>query len=283
MDKLEKALNRRGRLDAPDLGELPTLTEPVPDNAQLQRRDDEVIDRQAPQLPLSADTDPVIGDALPLKPSALASARICALANDAASSAFKMIRTQLLQRLEQQGWRSLAVVSAVPGDGKSVVAVNLALAIAQDPRRRALLIDLNLREPQLHHMLGVPVSQGLESYFSGRCELESVPMTVYSENLTLMPCLTSVPDSTMQLATARGARLKTLVREQPADTVTLVDLPPLLTCDDALALLPAIDAVLVIVGEGISRKQDLTELRALLGGKPIAGVLLNQSRSTNFS
>jgi Mrp family chromosome partitioning ATPase len=72
----------------------------------------------------------------------------------ATGGAYKMLRTQVLRRLGQLGANTLAVLSAVNGEGKTLTAINLAVAIAADPGHTAILVDLDLRNPSIHRRLG---------------------------------------------------------------------------------------------------------------------------------
>jgi protein-tyrosine kinase len=83
-------------------------------------------------------------------------------ASGPAGHAFKMLRTQILQRMQQQGWNTLAVLSPAPGDGKTFVAINLAIAIAGDTSHTALLIDFDLRNPSVHRRFGFQPESGIE-------------------------------------------------------------------------------------------------------------------------
>ena len=214
----------------------------------------------------------------PVSKSVLSANRICMLGNDPATDAFRMVRTQLLQQMDENGWRSLAVVSAVPGDGKSVVAMNLALAIAEDPNHTALLVDTDLRNPTLHRLLGLPAPTGLESYFEGMHSVADVLLRIHTSRFALIPCRERVSRSRELLASAAGKRFVNDVCQRYDDRIVLFDLPSLLQFDDALALLPQVDAVLLVVGEGVTKKSDLDEIKRLLRGKPVAGVVLNQTR-----
>ena len=65
------------------------------------------------------------------------------------STSFDMLRTQVLQSMDQKDWKILGVTSPTPGCGKTVTAINLALSVARQPERSVLLVDLDLRKPQV--------------------------------------------------------------------------------------------------------------------------------------
>ena len=79
-----------------------------------------------------------------------------------AGHAYRMLRTQVLQRARTHGLTTLGVVSAVNGEGKTLTAVNLALSLAAEPNQTVLLLDLDLRRPAVARTLGLAVERGLE-------------------------------------------------------------------------------------------------------------------------
>src|SRR5450755_2859205 len=85
--------------------------------------------------------------------------------------AFKMLRTQVLQRMRQRSWNTLAVVSPTPGEGKTYIAINLAIAIAGDTNHTALLVDFDLRNPSVHQRFGIEPEIGVEQCLRGEAEV----------------------------------------------------------------------------------------------------------------
>ena len=75
---------------------------------------------------------------------------------------YKMLRTQVLRRLDKLGANSLAVIGTAQGTGRTLTAINLAIAIAADPQRTALLVDLDLRRPRVHRRFGFEPRIGVE-------------------------------------------------------------------------------------------------------------------------
>ncbi len=85
----------------------------------------------------------------------------------AAASAFRMLRTQVLQRMDENGWRSLAILSPTAKDGKTTTAVNLAVNLANDRRHTVLLVDCDLRRPMIGKTLGINPEFGMDDLLSG--------------------------------------------------------------------------------------------------------------------
>src|SRR5215469_11254709 len=97
-------------------------------------------------------------------------------AADPRSKAFDMLRTQVLQSMDQKNWRFLAITSPTAGCGKTVTAINLALSIARQPERSSLLIDMDLQRPSVASCLGLKSRDGVHGVLEGRTALADAIM-----------------------------------------------------------------------------------------------------------
>ncbi len=96
--------------------------------------------------------------------------------NDArpAASAYRMLRTQVLQRARTHKLSTIGVVSATNGEGKTITAINLALSLAAEPNQSVLLLDFDLRRPSVASTLRLPIDRGLEAWFAGTAKVEDL-------------------------------------------------------------------------------------------------------------
>lgn len=197
------------------------------------------------------------------------------------AQSFRMLRTQTLQRLRARGWNSLAVLSATPAEGKTTVAINLAMAISMDPSHNALLVDFDLRKPSIARRLGIDVAVGVEEVLAGSGDVAPafVRLAGY-ERLMILAAGGPVPQSSEVLAGPSSRELALELKTRYADRIVVYDLPPLLGADDALTFLPNVDAAILVVAEGHTKTEHLNRALELLKDKPIVGTVLNQSRST---
>src|SRR4051794_38074609 len=105
---------------------------------------------------------------LPLDWAALRERRVIAAEdNDAPGHAYRMLRTQIMQRSRQHGLGTIGVISAVNGEGKTLTAINLAMSLAAEPNQTVMLVDLDLRRPSIARTMGIAPATGLESWFGG--------------------------------------------------------------------------------------------------------------------
>lgn len=192
---------------------------------------------------------------------------------------YKMLRTQVLRRLEKLGVNSVAVVGAAADTGKTLTAINLAVAIAADQERTSLLIDLDLRKPSIHRRFGLEPEVGIDDCLRhGRPLKEAMVRIQGYERFVLLPARERSVDSSELLSTRRTEEMILEMRNRYPDRVLVFDLPPVPQADDALAFARHVQAVLIVVGEGRTRRDELLRTFELLRDVPIIGTVLNGTR-----
>lgn len=195
-----------------------------------------------------------------------------------AARAYRMLRTQILQRIRQYNVRALGVVSAADGEGKTLTAMNLAFAIAADSNQRVLLVDLDLRRPALARLLGLPVEAGLEAWFAGVASIGSLCWGIEGiERLEVVPTFAPVANSSEMLATRRAQDMIRDLKTAQRDGIVVFDLPPMLLTDDFLTVSHLLDGVVLVASEGITKRDDVNRTRELLGSVRLLGTVLNRA------
>lgn len=193
-----------------------------------------------------------------------------------AASAYRMLRAQVLRQARAMRARTIGIVSAAGGEGKTLTAVNLALALAAEPNQTVLLVDFDLQQPGVARMLDLPAEQGLEEYLAGTGSIAGRFWRIAGvERLSVLPAVASLSGSSELLASAHVKDLLHDLRSRYEDRLILIDLPPALLSDAVLTVAPLIDAVLVVGCEGRTRREDLVRLRETLSGVPLIGTVLN--------
>ena len=199
---------------------------------------------------------------------------------DPAAAAFRMLRTQVLQRLDENAWRSLAFVSPGSEDGKTTTAINLAVSLANDERHTVLLVDFDLKKPMIAKMLGIEAHAGTDDILRGTARVEDC--LFYPEGfsrLVVLPAAAPMAHSSEALTGSRCRELVAELRCRYPERILLFDLPPILNADDALAFVPLVECVLMVIAEGATRRQDLLRSMELLRRVPIVGTVLNRATS----
>jgi Mrp family chromosome partitioning ATPase len=202
-------------------------------------------------------------------------------ANGPQGNAYKMLRTQVLKRLDQLHANTLAILSPVSGAGKTLTAINLAIAIASDPTRTALLIDFDLRNPCIAKRFGIQRDVGVDDCLRSRRPLQDAMVKISGyERLTILPARERIDNSSEVLTDRRCTEAIAEMRARYMNRVLIFDLPPVLQTDDALAVSKFLQAGLVVVAEGRSQRAEITRTLDLLQDMTIIGTVLNGSRET---
>lgn len=213
-------------------------------------------------------------------PAGLRERRVVAhLGSDPAGNLFRVLRAQVLQKMRGNALRTLAIIGPTAGIGKSMVAVNLALAMAREANQTVLLADLDLRIPRVGWYFGLGDDEpGLADHLKGDRAIEDVLVNPGFERLVLLPGSRRFDDASELLSSAAMQRLLDELKHRYASRYVLVDLPPLLTADDAISILPHVDAALLVVEDGATTAEQIAECKRLLADTPLVGVVLNKSR-----
>jgi len=197
--------------------------------------------------------------------------------SDQKSMVFDLLRTQVLQKMEENGWRTLAITSPCAEAGKTVVAINLAMSIAQQTNKSALLVDFDLRRPKIGAYLGISMEKSLNDLLDGTAELSDVLVNPDMPRLVVLATKSPVKNSTEILSSNQVANMIKDLRESFESRIIIIDLPPLLVTDDAIALLPQIDCVLMVVANGMSSKREIEDSLHHLKAANLIGTILNKA------
>jgi len=200
--------------------------------------------------------------------------------NASGAAAYRILRTRFLQRTRTNRWSTIAVTSPGPGEGKSVTALNLAVAVAREGNSSVFLLDLDMRNPKMCEYLGVFPPRDINEFFTGEAAPEDVLFSIGVDNLTLAGTRRPTTEASELLATEHFEELLEYIREIAPEPLILVDLPPLLSTDDAIIVAPKVDAVLLVLAEGKSRRDNAARSLDLLAEFKLAGIVLNRSHST---
>ena len=194
--------------------------------------------------------------------------------------AFDVLRTQVLQKMDEKGWRTLAITSPTLESGKTVVAINLAMSIAHHTQRTAMLVDFDLRRPRVASYLGVHKTPSLNEVLSGQAEMAEALVNPNLPRLVVLPTARPVAKASETLSSSRVATLVQDLRDRYEDRTVIFDLPPVMVSDDVMALLPRMDAVLLVIGNGNSTRREIEECMRHLPADRLLGVVLNKAEAT---
>ena len=200
----------------------------------------------------------------------------------AASEAYRTLRTNLTHTEAGRGVRVLVVTSAAAGDGKTTVAANLAIAMAQQGTR-TLLVDGDLRKGMLHELLGVSPRPGLTEVLRGESQLEaSIQRLRIGESETPLHFLGAgaFPTNPAELLGSEAMQ-RVLVTLHDQYQAVVIDTPPVNLVTDAAVLGTMSDRTLLVARAGLTDQASLYEAAARLSqvNNRLGGVILNNAEA----
>jgi protein-tyrosine kinase len=186
---------------------------------------------------------------------------------------FRTLRTRLYQAREKQPLSKLLVTSALPKEGKSFTSANLAQVIVRQHGKRALIIDGDLRNPQLHSLLGAEPGPGLCEYLRSEVDECSVIQRGPMENLFFIPAGRNSGNPAELVA---NGRLKFLFsRLELIFDWIIIDSPPSVLISDAGLLANYCDGVLLVVRSNSTPVDAAKRARKEFAERNLVGVVLN--------
>jgi protein-tyrosine kinase len=213
-----------------------------------------------------------------LDPAHLEKYRIVShIKNDINSGVFDSLRTQVLKKMEENNWRTLAVVSPTPESGKTLVSINLAMSIAQQPQKTAILVDFDLRRPKVATYLGLHAEKSINDYLQDKALLQEIMINPGISRLVVMPTMRPVTRSSETLSSKKITNLIQELRDRYDSRIVIFDLPPVLNTDDAMVILPQVDCVLLVVASGMSTQSEIEETLYHLPKEKLLGVVFNKA------
>ncbi len=217
-----------------------------------------------------------------LEPKHLARQRIiCFDRRHPAHMAFDQLRTRMLQVLDRQRLVRVGVTSPTKGCGKTFVTANLAFSLARQPSRRTVALDCDLRLPALVKALGVPGRRDIQAMFAGEVAPEAHllrPRANLAVGVNTQPSL----DAAELLQDPMTGAVLDRIQAELAPDVMLVDLPPMLLSDDVIGILPRLDALILVVGGGITLPEEIDRCSRLMGAfGPFLGVVMNRAEDAH--
>ena len=191
------------------------------------------------------------------------------------SEQFKILRTNLLYPVSGTPPQSILVTSSRPGEGKSFVSCNLAISIAMNVNRHVLLIDCDLRKPDIHYRFGFGPVRGLSEYLSDHTDLASLLLKTKVDKLTILPGGTTPPNPSELMSSEKMTELLEEVKYRYHDRLIVIDTPPPSMAAETAFLARQVDGIVVVSQHGQTPRADLEDLINRMGSEKIIGTVLN--------
>jgi len=176
--------------------------------------------------------------------------------------------------------RSVMVTSALPSEGKTLTATNLALTLSESYQRRVLLIDADLRRPRVNEMFGLPVTEGLTESLSNPARSGRLPVHQITPTLWVLTAGRAISDP---MSTLVSASMKQLLDEaRDAFDWVVVDTPPIAILPDANLLASMIDTALLVVSANSTPYPMVQRAAEAIGAARVLGVVLNRAEASGM-
>ena len=191
-----------------------------------------------------------------------------------AAEEFRKLKTQIFHRLPNPP-HFILVTSTVPQEGKTMVAVNLALAISREIHRKAILIDGDLRKPSIH-LEEYPNPKGLSDYLLNQTPLSEILLNPEAKNLQIIPAGSSTRKSAELIGSRKMLELFRSLRELRDDTYVIIDSSPIIFTSEATLLSKLVDGIILVVMGGRTPRESVRRAVKSIDRQKIMGIVFNQ-------
>jgi len=191
---------------------------------------------------------------------------------------FDMIRTRLLHQMRANGWRRVALTSPGAGCGKTMLALNLAFSFARQPDVTTMAVELDMRRPAMARMLGLRPAPQFADVLAGTAEPQD-HLVRLGDTLAAGVNRRPVPEAAELLQSRQAGQILDRVEAAYAPDVMIVDMPPMLMTDDAMAFIDQVDCVLLVAAAERTAMAEITRCAEDLAARcNFLGVILNKCR-----
>lgn len=210
-------------------------------------------------------------------PDALEDNRIISgFKNNANSQIFRTLRTQVIQKMRENNWRSLAITSPSEGEGKSIIAANLAVAISMEVNQTVLLVDLDLKKPSQGDLFNIIYERGLYDYLKGNMELKDILVNPGIDRLVLVPGRGTIYNSSEVISGPKMVSFFNETKSRYKSRFVIYDMPAVLPSDDVLSSISNVDCSLLVLEDGKNSEKEIARAVKQLQRKPLLGCVLNR-------
>jgi non-specific protein-tyrosine kinase len=189
--------------------------------------------------------------------------------------AYRLLRSLIIRRSETDGGNTLMITSAIPGEGKTLTSINLALTFAMEFSHTVFLVDCDLRQQNIHKVMGYESNKGLANYFIDSEPLPNLIVWPSIEKMTVISGGKTINKGSEFLGSPGMKSLVEDIKNRYPDRFIIFDVPPVLSVADALALVPYVDYIIVVVRSGYTPARDIKNAIQMLPKEKVLGMVLN--------
>ena len=194
---------------------------------------------------------------------------------------FMALKAHILFAKDGNKPRTIMVTSAIPGEGKTFVAANLAVSLSKGVNEHALLIDCDFHRPSLHKILGYSNREGLQDYLEGKMELADLLIRTKIDKLSLLTAGTPTPNPSELLTSKKVKEFFEEVKERYPDRYIVVDCAPAHLLSEASILANYVDCVIFVVLAQKAPRGLISKCIENIGKENILGIVFNGYDTTS--
>ncbi len=194
---------------------------------------------------------------------------------DPLTDQFKVLRTQILNKTREIHKRTIQITSFGIGEGKSIIAANLAVAMAKETRQTTLLVDLDFRNPSIHKLFCLGKVKGLKDYFEKNVPLEELFINPGIPKLTILPAGGTLTDAPEIIGSPLMETLVNELKNRYLDRYIIFDTPAMGVYPDSLIFSEYADAILLVARCGVTDQDTLSSVMKIIPREKVLGSVLN--------
>ena len=191
------------------------------------------------------------------------------------AESIRMLRTKIYYPESGKPPRSILVMSAIPGEGKSFVTANLGVSIAQGIDKEALLVECDMRRPNLSRIFGLSNSRGLVDYLQSGTPIEHLIQPTSMPKLSVLTSGKPPKNPAELIGTQKMASLIDDLERQNPDRLIILDSPPMQAASESDVLAKKVDKIILVIRWGYARREHAKQLVEKIGRDKILGVVFN--------
>jgi protein-tyrosine kinase len=260
---LEKAKKDRGELDR---GEERSAASPESQTRKATPAEDK------PLKPVYSSTKVIRCDS-----DLLHRNRVISVCTRDEADRLKILRTQVLNRMSEEGKNTLMITSANPREGKTLTAINLAISFSHQFNKTVLLVDGDIKNPTIHKYLGLEGGPGLADCLIGRKSMTDGLLNPGMDRIVILRGGSPHTNSAELLGSNKMIALLKEMKERYPERFIIFDSSPVLTSADPLVLANLVDGILLVVEAEITKREDVLKVLDMMKNKPIIGTVFNKS------
>lgn len=212
---------------------------------------------------------------LDVDPRKLKARRVVTREASAAAAPFDILRTKVLMQMRQNGWKRLAITSPMPKSGKTTTACNLILGLARQNDIKAILMDLDLRDPSVHSFFNAAPPHGIDALMTGQVPFARHGLRI-GDNIAVSMARGPVADPTRILLAQKTSQTLDRLEAEYDPHLMIFDLPSVLVNDDTRAFVKNVDCALIVIRACTTQYAQFdTCERELAEHTNVLGVVLN--------